>query len=198
MADACCGPAESSHASDDHETDGTERLRDVPELRAAALAALLFVGGWLSGRLGLDVLGTVLAVAALLVGGATFVPESVRGLLRGRLGVGTLMTIAAAGAVALGEIGEAAALAVLFSIAEGLESYSLARTRHSLRALLDLTPARVSLLRDGVEVSVDPDEVAVGDRVLLRPGERAATDGTVGAGRSAVDTAAITGESMPV
>ena len=197
MADACCGPSEAS-GPDEQQAPTADRLRDVPALRAAALAALLFAVGWMAERLGLGAIGTAATVGALLVGGATFVPESLRGLLRGHLGVGTLMTIAAAGAVALGELGEAAALAVLFSISEGLESYSLARTRRSLRALLDLTPARVTLLRGGAEVSVDPGEAIVGDRLLLRPGERAATDGTVVEGRSAVDTAAITGESMPV
>ncbi|MGQ0843452.1 MAG: heavy metal translocating P-type ATPase [Sporichthyaceae bacterium] len=76
--------------------------------------------------------------------------------------------------------------------------YSLARTRRGLRALLDLVPPRASILRDGAEIAVDPADLVVGDLLLIRPGERVATDGTVRAGRSAVDTSAITGESVPI
>src|SRR5699024_2427098 len=112
--------------------------------------------GWLATRLGADTVGLVATVGALATGGATFVPDSLRGLRRGVVGVGTLMTIAAVGATLLGEITEAAGLAVLFSIAEGLEAWSVARTRRGLRALLDLTPPRAIVLRDGDRVEVAP------------------------------------------
>jgi len=94
----------------------------------------------------------VLLLAALAVGGWTFVPDTLRALRRGRLGVGTLMTVAAAGAVALGEYGEAASLAFLFSISEALEGYALARTRRGLRALLALVPESVTVRRGISEV----------------------------------------------
>jgi cation-transporting ATPase G len=135
---------------------------------------------------------------ALLAGGSTFVPGAARALMRGRLGVSTLMMIAAIGAVILGELDEAATLAFLFSISEALESYALARTRRGLRALLDLVPERATVLRDGRELEVDPAELRVGERLLVRPGERVATDGVVRSGRSALDVSAITGESVPV
>ena len=108
------------------------------------------------------------------------------------------MAIAAVGAVILGEWGEAATLAFLFSISEALESYALTRTRRGLRALLDLVPARATVLRGGRETLVAPDELAVGDRLVVRPGERVATDGVIRSGRSALDFSAITGESVPV
>ena len=206
MADACCSPTPPEEHRDGTDANGRppeveaggERLRDVPALRAAALAAALFAVGWVLSRVGLEPLGWWGTTAALLVGGVTFVPETMRGLRRGHLSVGTLMTIAAVGAVGLGELEEAAALAVLFSIAEGLEGYSLAKTRRGLRALLDLTPARATVLRDGREVAIDPGEAVVGELLLVRPGERVATDGVVWRGTSSVDTAAITGESVPV
>ena len=92
------------------------------------------------------------------------------------------MTIAAIGAVILGEVGEAAMLAFLFSISEGLEEYSLARTRRGLRALLALVPDEATVLRDGAEITIPPAELRVGDRMLVKPGERVATDGTITSG----------------
>jgi cation-transporting ATPase G len=147
-----------------------------------------------------DTTGLAIAafVAALIVGGSTFLPEAVRGLLRGHLGVGTLMAIAAVGAVALGELAEAATLAFLFSLAEALESFAVARTRHGLRALLDLVPPQATVLVDGGARVVAAGDLRPGDRLLVRPGERLATDGIIRAGRSALDFSAITGESVPV
>ena len=135
---------------------------------------------------------------ALAAGAYTFVPSTLRRLAGGKIGVGTLMTIAAVGATILGEVGEAAMLAFLFSISEGLEEYLLARTRRGLRALLSLVPDRATVLRDGAEIDVAPTELKVGDRMLVRPGERIATDGIVRHGHTALDTSAITGESVPV
>jgi cation-transporting ATPase G len=108
------------------------------------------------------------------------------------------MTIAAVGAVILGEVGEAAMLAFLFSISEGLEEYSLARTRRGLRALLSLVPDEATVLRDGGEKTVAPADLRIGDRMLVKPGERVATDGIIRQGRTALDVSAITGESVPV
>lgn len=108
------------------------------------------------------------------------------------------MTIAAVGAVILGEVGEAAMLAFLFSISEGLEEYSLVRTRRGLRSLLTLVPDEATVLRDGQESVVVPGELRVGDRMLVKPGERLATDGVIAVGRTALDVSAITGESMPI
>ncbi|HTM86231.1 MAG TPA: cation-translocating P-type ATPase, partial [Mycobacterium sp.] len=128
----------------------------------------------------------------------TFVPASLTRLAQGRIGVGTLMTIAAAGAVALGQVGEAAALTFLFSISEGLEEYAVARTRRGLRALLSLVPDQATVLREGVETVVAAAELRVGDQMIVKPGERLATDGVIVAGRTALDVSAITGESVPV
>ncbi|WP_304438038.1 cation-translocating P-type ATPase [Modestobacter sp. Leaf380] len=148
------------------------------------------------------VLGTLLAFGAVLAGGATFVPGTLRALAHRRLGVGTLMTVAMIGAIALGEVREAAMLAFLFSLAEALEDYAVDRTRRGLRSLLDLVPARATVLRPGPaglsESEVDPADLRVGDVLVVRPGERLATDGTVTDGRSTLDTSAITGESLPV
>ncbi|MFI9630214.1 hypothetical protein [Streptomyces sp. NPDC052042] len=112
--------------------------------------------------------------------------------------MGTLMTIAAVGAVILGEVAEAAMLAFSYSISEGLEEYSLARIRRGLRALLSLVPDQATVLRDGQQVTLDPADLKTGDVLLVRPGERLATDGTIRTGRTALDVSALTGEFVPV
>lgn len=93
-------------------------------------------------------------VVALAVGASTFVPSAIKRLTQGHIGVGTLMTIAAAGAVGLGQVGEAAMLAFLFSISEGLEEFAVSRTRRGLRALLSLVPDQATVLRAGSETVV--------------------------------------------
>ncbi|AMO62339.1 heavy metal-translocating P-type ATPase [Mycolicibacterium phlei] len=195
MSEACgCGSDERSE--DEHEP---ERLWEVSELRAAAVAGVVLAAGYILGWSGgAHAVEIGLYALALAIGAWTFVPSTLRRLTKGKIGVGTLMTIAAVGAVILGEVGEAAMLAFLFSISEGLEEYSLARTRRGLRALLSLVPDEATILRDGTETTIPPAELRVGDRMLVRPGERVATDGTITSGRTALDVSAITGESVPV
>ncbi|QRN79797.1 MAG: cation-transporting P-type ATPase, partial [Nocardiopsis sp. BM-2018] len=199
MSDACACDGEESRTGEEAEEHEPETLWQVSEIRFAAVAALLLGAGYASGWAGApDLVGLVLKTVALAVAAWTFVPGTVRRLAQGKIGVGTLMTIAAIGAVLLGEVGEAAMLAVLYTIAEGLEEYSVARTRRGLRALLDLVPDQARVLRDGVEHTVDPADLAVGDTLVVRPGERVATDGVIASGHTSLDTSAITGESVPV
>lgn len=193
LSDACCGP------SNDVEPDaGPETLWQVGELQFAALAAALLAVGWIAGRVGYDDFAVGVELAAVTAGAITFVPGAVRNLRHGRIGVGTLMTIAAIGAVALGQFAEAALLGILFSIAEGLEHYAVSRTRRGLRSLLSLVPPKTSVLRNGTETTVAPGDLVVGDVMVIRPGERAATDGTIRSGQTSLDLSAITGESVPV
>lgn len=194
MSDACCAPAPEPADP----AAAPRRLRDVREIQLAVAAGVLLAAGLGASVLGFGTVALIGYAGGILAGGLTFVPGAVRGLVRGRLGVDTLMAIAAVGAVILGEWGEAATLAFLFSISEALESYALTRTRRGLRALLDLVPARATVLREGVETEVAPADLLVGDRILVRPGERLPTDGIIRAGRSALDLSAITGESLPV
>ncbi|GAB5901044.1 cation-translocating P-type ATPase [Mycolicibacterium mageritense] len=196
MSDACgCGHDEP--AGEDEQAP--EHWWQVRELQAAAAAAVFllaaYIVGWAGGP---HRVALVLEWIALLIGAWTFVPSTLRRLAKGKIGVGTLMTIAAVGAVILGEVGEAAMLAVLFSISEGLEEYAVSRTRRGLRALLNLVPDTATVLRDGTPETVSPAELAVGDLMLVKPGERIATDGRIAVGRTALDVSAITGESVPV
>lgn len=195
MSDACCAPTKEPVDAGGSPV-GLLAVRDI-QLAIAAGAALS--GGIAAELLGTPVpTATLLFAVALFAGGLTFIPDAVRGLFRGKLGVGTLMAIAAVGATILGELGEAATLAFLFSISEALESYALTKTRRGLRALLDLVPSRATVLRNGAETPVDPNQLRLGDRLIVRPGERVATDGLIRSGQSALDFSAITGESVPV
>ncbi|MCV7354622.1 heavy metal translocating P-type ATPase [Mycolicibacterium fluoranthenivorans] len=198
MSDTCCGHDDPGADRDEHER-GPEKLWQVSEIRAAALAGVLLVAGLIVGGAGGPRLVILVAeAAALVIAGVTFVPSTLKRLVAGQIGVGTLMTIAAVGAVALGEVGEAAMLAFLFAISEGLEEYSITRTRRGLRALLSLVPTVATVRRGGREYRVAPTELAVGEVMVVKPGERIATDGVITAGRTALDTSAITGESVPI
>jgi cation-transporting ATPase G len=196
VTDACGCPHDEPGCNQEPEA---ERLWEVKELRVAAASGILLVGAFIAGWADAPrSVPLVLHAMALLVGAQSFVPSTLKRLIKGKIGVGTLMTIAAIGAVILGEIAEAAMLAFLFSISEGLEEYSLARARRDLRALLSLVPDQATVLCDGSEIVVAPTDLRVGDRMLVKPGERIATDGIIRHGRSALDVSAITGESVPV
>ncbi|MET4901645.1 cation-translocating P-type ATPase [Paenarthrobacter sp. CC6] len=199
MSDACCShdePAGSEHKETEEEAVG---FWQVSEVRAAATSGVLLLAGWISSLAGAPEWVTFpLEIASLLIAAWTFVPSTVRRLVKGKIGVGTLMTIAAVGAVALGQFEEAAMLAFLYAISEALEEYSLAKTRRGLRALLDLVPAEATVLRGGLEITIAPARLVLGDRMVVRPGERLATDGRILTGRTSLDTSALTGESVPV
>ncbi len=196
MSDACGCSDETTETGETEEAPG---FWQVTEVRAAAVSGVLLLAGWIASLAGGPrILTLPLELGALLVAAWTFVPSTLRRLLKGKIGVGTLMTIAAIGAVALGQFEEAAMLAFLYAISEGLEEYSLAKTRRGLRALLDLVPAEARVLRNGTETTVSPSDLVPGDRMVVRPGERLATDGRILTGRTSLDTSALTGESVPV
>ncbi|MGP5029486.1 MULTISPECIES: heavy metal translocating P-type ATPase [Corynebacterium] len=201
----CPVPYSAPEKSADCNTGFTPWYRDRSLALPVASGILLVIGLLLELRGGFGVINaaTVSYALGLVAGGAAFVPGTLRQLVqqtgRNRLGVGLLMTIAAVGAVLLGHVGEAAALSFLFSIAETLEGRAMDRAKNSLRSLLSLMPetARVRCL-DGCFDLVSAAGVRCGDVLKLGAGERLATDGTVLEGSSALDTAAVTGESIPV
>lgn len=199
MSDACGCGHEEPDTPDEGEERAPAKLWQVREIRFAAVSGLFLLASWMVGLTdSAPWVLLVLEALALLAGAYTFVPSTLRRLAKGQIGVGTLMTIAAVGAVILGEVGEAAMLAFLFSISEGLEEYSLVRTRQGLRALLTLVPDQATVIRDAGEQVIAPSELRVGDVMLVKPGERLASDGVIRAGRTALDVSAITGESVPV
>ncbi|MEW5926046.1 MAG: heavy metal translocating P-type ATPase [Gemmatimonadota bacterium] len=143
-------------------------------------------------------LAAALAVGAIVAGGWHIVPRGVRAALNRALDMNFLMSVAAVGAVLIGEYEEGASAMFLFAVAQLLETYSMDRARNAIRALMDLSPAEATVLREGREERVPVDRVEPGETVVVRPGEKIPVDGTVLTGRSGVDQAPITGESMPV
>src|SRR5699024_10720516 len=118
-------------------------------------------------------------------------------LRNGNLNINALMSIAVTGALLLGQWPEAATVMFLFTLAELIEAKSLDRARHAIQKLMQLTPDKATVQQaDGSWVEVEASSVVVGNVVRVRPGERIALDGVLIAGRSAVNQAPITGESL--
>ncbi len=157
-------------------------------LAACALGYFAALPGWVNG----------LFVVAALVGSIFPAQRAIQALGRGSLDINALMVIAVAGAVAIGEFEEAAMVVSLFAAAQWLEAQSLDRARKAIGQLLDATPVDV-LIRDRAgERRVGIDAVPIGALMIVRPGEKLALDGLVQSGRSDVNQAPITGESLPV
>lgn len=108
-----------------------------------------------------------------------------------------LMTIATVGALILGEHSEGVAVMLFYQVGEWFQSYAVSKSRKSIAGLMDIRPDYANVERDGKLVQVDPDEVQIGDVIVVKPGERIPLDGTILEGSSALDTSALTGESMP-
>ena len=138
--------------------------------------------------------------AAVLMGGWYFVPKSWHALRRFRADMNLLMTIAVSGAMVIGQWFEAATVSFLFSFSLLLESWSVGHARRAIRSLVNLTPpmARYICPHDGDIMEKPVEDVPPGSTVLVRPGERIPLDGILTKGRTAVNQAPITGESIPV
>ena len=165
----------------------------------AAVSGVLWLGSIAAGKwAGSELAAAVLAVGAVVSGGWYVFPRGYRAARNLALDMNFLMSVAAIGALLIGEYAEAASVMFLFAVAQLLESASMERARHAIRSLMELAPAQATVLRDGREVRVAAEEVEVEETVVVRPGEKIAVDGEVLDGRSAVNQAPITGESMPV
>src|SRR5699024_6758933 len=199
MSTACGCEHDEPETADAEEAEEAERpwWRDRG-IMVPVFSGTAFLAGLVLEWSGLEIPALVAFWIGLLLGASTFTPGAIRKLFTGKLGIGLLMTISAVGAVILGYVEEAAALAFLYSIAEALEDKAMDRARGGLRALLKLVPETATIRHDGASVEVAAKDLAVRQFMLVRPGERIATDGIVRTGRSSLDTSAITGESIPV
>lgn len=140
----------------------------------------------------------VLLLAAYALSGWEVLLEAGRNILRGEVfDENFLMAIATVGAIVIGEYPEAVAVMLLYQIGELFQSYALGKSRRSIAALMDIRPDTATVERDGTTAVLSPEDVAVADVLVIKPGERVPLDGVILEGTSALNTAALTGESAP-
>lgn len=159
-------------------------------------AIVLFATGRLLPLSGMAQMGLYLVCYAVI--GWDIVWKAITNILYGQVfDENFLMTIATIGALILGEHSEGVAVMLFYQVGEWFQSYAVSKSRKSIASLMDIRPDYANIERDGKLVQVDPDEVQVGDMIVVKPGERVPLDGKIIKGSSALDTSALTGESMP-
>ena len=164
------------------------------------ISLLFLLLGWLMAeQYGEDSLSSVLLYGgSILIGGYTLFRKGLRNLVQFQFDMNTLMTVAILGAAAIGEWGEGATVVFLFAISEALEGYSMEKARQSIRSLMDVAPKEATIRRGNQEIQVHVDDIQIGDIMIVKPGQKIAMDGRLINGKSTVNQAAITGESIPV
>ena len=182
-----------------HEHGGHEEGENRTMLIRLIIGAVLFIGGMVAHFLNAPLYVELpLFLACYAVVAYDVVWNAIRGIIRGNVfGEAFLMTIASVGAFVLGEYPEGAAVMLLYQLGEWLTDLALDRSQDSIRAILDIRPDTANVVRDGETMTVSPAEVAIGETILIRPGERVPLDGVILSGVSALDTRALTGESVP-
>ncbi|QPQ29043.1 heavy metal translocating P-type ATPase [Lysinibacillus sp. JNUCC 51] len=170
----------------------------------AGISLLFVVLGYVFGamRSETEPLTIGMFIIAILVGGIGIFKTGFRNLARFEFDMKTLMTIAVIGAAIIGEWEEAAVVVFLFAVSEALEAYSMDKARQSIRQLMDIAPPTATIKRAHGEhfheMELPTEEIEIGDILIVKPGQKIAMDGIVVSGLSAVNQAAITGESIPV
>ncbi|WP_100371642.1 heavy metal translocating P-type ATPase [Bacillus sp. FJAT-45037] len=163
-------------------------------------AVLFLIGSFLLRlQLGEEHILPVIGYAlTIIIGGYSLFVKGIKNLIRMNFDMSTLMTVAIIGAAAIGEWGEGAIVVILFAISEALERYSMDKARQSIESLMDLSPKEAIIRRHGEELVVRAEEIQIGDTMIIKPGQKVAMDGVVVKGRSYINQATITGESIPV
>jgi len=174
-------------------------LKNQPlEAKFTLITLLMLVIGRLAEGQDRPLVEIIAYTVAYLTGGVFGVQAGWQSLRKRTIDIDLLMVLAAIGAALVGAPFEGALLLFLFSLSNVMQDYALDRTRNAIRALMKLRPSQARIRRQGEWIDVPIEQVAVGDRFLVRPGDRIPLDGRVVEGESLVDQASITGESMPV
>ncbi len=191
---------EQAHVHDHHHehghTHGGSEGKGRTLLFRVGAAVVLLIGGYLIP--GLPVLRAVCFMAAYLAVGYDVVYRAFRNILRGEVfDENFLMTVASIGAMIMGEFAEGVAVMALYQVGEYFQDKAVDQSRASITALMDIRPDHANVMRNGEIVEVKPESVSVGETVLVKPGEKLPLDGVVVEGESALNTTALTGESLP-
>jgi Zn2+/Cd2+-exporting ATPase len=188
------GPVGAARPGTPHEE---EEVR--PLLYSTILCAVFLAAGYAAARLGASAwLYVPLYAVSYATGGYFRLIDGFQALVKEKnLDINFLMILGAAGAAVLGKWEEGAMLMFLFTLSATLESFAVGRTRMAIRKLMALAPEDALVRRNGAEVRVPVDQIRQGDTILAGPGERIAADGEIVRGNSALNEAAITGESIP-
>jgi len=179
----------------------SERYREMMVLSlvpALVLALTLASWGLAHWQVAPTFVNAALALIAVLLGGLQRFISGIKNAIRGRITTNVFITVALAVTIAVGEFRPAAVIILIMAVVGALESYTLDKSRRSIRDLLHLTPPTATVRRGEAEATVPVAVLQVGDIVIVRPGERIPVDGVVTAGSGTVNQAPITGESMPV
>lgn len=190
-------PEKESFTDAEHFTDHQSFIRKNWRL---LLSGLFIAVGYASQIMnGEDFyLTNALFIFAIFIGGYSLFKEGFKNLLKFEFTMETLMTIAIIGAAFIGEWAEGSIVVILFAVSEALERYSMDKARQSIRSLMDIAPKEALVRRSGTDRMVHVDDIQIGDIMIIKPGQKIAMDGHVVKGYSAVNQAAITGESIPV
>jgi Cd2+/Zn2+-exporting ATPase len=183
------------------ENDTVVKYREIAVLSIVPCAVgILILVSWAMAywEIGPYFLNAGLALFATLFGGYLRFLAGFKDIFNRKITVNVFVTVALVATVAVGEFRAAAVIVFIMAVAGALETYTLDKTRRSIRNLLDLAPRTATIRRDDGEIVIPVNEVQVDDIVVVRPGGRIPVDGIVAAGQSCVNQAPITGESMPV
>lgn len=175
------------------------RIEPYIELGFALFSGILILTGWILAKLDQQAASVFFYILAYVIGGYFKAKEGITDTVQNKtLNVELLMVLAALGSAIIGYWEEGAILIFIFALSGALETYTMSKSRKEISALMSLQPEEAWLIKDGKEVKVAVEKLQVGDHIFVKPGERIPADGCVIKGRTSVDQAAITGESIPV
>ena len=182
------------HEGHDHDHDHAAGPAEYVRLGVMALIVVASLTGWWRPFMNRD----WLAFAGTIIGGFPIYKEAWENLLKRRMTMELSMTIALLSALAIGQFFTAIVIAFFVLFAELLEGYTVSGGRKAIEQLVNALPRIVIVRRNGQESELSAEELAVGEIIVIRPGERIPVDGVVRKGSSYVDQSSITGESLPV
>ncbi|PQD94078.1 heavy metal translocating P-type ATPase [Pradoshia eiseniae] len=169
------------------------------ELIAAGISGLLILLGWLLSNQDLAAMSAITYILAYIIGGYAKAKEGIiQTIEEKKLNVELLMILAAVGSAIIGYWTEGAILIFIFSLSGALETYTMNKSHKEISSLMNLQPEEALRIIDDKEEVVSVGDLAVGDLILIKPGERVPSDGIIQFGETSIDEAAITGESIPV